>query len=65
MNLPDAGYGYTRRDRLVGWLANQVLRLASRQYRTMIGGSIRYGLAAAATNCEECRATIDRTFGSH
>jgi hypothetical protein len=39
---------FARRDRFVGWLANQVMRLASRKYRTVIGGSIRYGLEAAA-----------------
>lgn len=27
-------------DRFVGWLANQVLRLASTRYRAMIGGAI-------------------------
>lgn len=53
---------YARRDRFVGWLANQVLRLASPRYRAMIGGSIRYGLLAAALDKdEELLALIDGT----
>lgn len=39
---------YARRDVVVAWLANQILRLASPRYRAMIEGSIRYGLRAAA-----------------
>jgi hypothetical protein len=46
--MPNADYA--RRDHFVGWLANQVLRLASPRYRAMIDGSIRYGLAAATVN---------------
>lgn len=40
---------YARRDKVIGWLANQLLRLASKRYQAMIKGSIKYGLAAAAT----------------
>lgn len=39
---------YARRDRVVVWLANRLLRLASPRYRAMLEGSIRYGLIAAA-----------------
>lgn len=40
--------GYARRDRLICWACNQLLRLASPRYRAMIGGSIVYGLRSAA-----------------
>lgn len=46
--MADQSADYGRRDRVVCWLVNQLLRLASPKYRAMIGGSIRYGLRAAA-----------------
>jgi hypothetical protein len=47
---------YGCRDRLAGALCNWILRhVASERYRKMIGGSIRYGLAAAAIDEEEGR----------
>lgn len=39
---------YARRDTVIGWLANQILRAASPRYQAMIKGSINYGLVAAA-----------------
>lgn len=38
-------YGW--RDRAVIWLANLILRMASKRYQKMIKGSIKYGLMAA------------------
>lgn len=43
------------RDRIVGWLANQIIRLASPWYRDMIAGSIEYGLRAALRDVDEGR----------
>lgn len=40
--------GNTWRDRLAHRLANAALKIASPYYRNFIGGSIRYGLQAAA-----------------
>lgn len=48
---PVKPYGW--RDRLVVWLANQVLRLASKRYRQMVRGSIEYGLSMAAMDQED------------
>lgn len=44
---------YARRDRLICWIINQILKLASYKYRAMIKGSIRYGLIAAAKDEDE------------
>lgn len=40
--MPD-GYQVTTRDRLAWWLATQVLRLASRQYRSWLYLMNKYG----------------------
>jgi hypothetical protein len=42
------------RDRLACWLCNLILNhLATPWYRKMVGGSIRYGLLAAASDERE------------
>ena len=47
---------YGRRDRIAGALCNWIMRhVASERYRKMIGGSVRYGLAAAARDEAEKR----------
>ncbi|WIE81096.1 hypothetical protein [Curtobacterium sp. MCSS17_016] len=51
---PTTWFGKTR-DRLAGRLANAALRLATPYYRGMIGGSIEYGLRAAARDSREDR----------
>ena len=43
-------YTVLRRDRFACWLCNLILRrITSEWYRDMIGGSILYGLRAAAS----------------
>lgn len=45
--------GYTFRDRVVCTVCNWLLtHVASERYRKMIGGSIRYGLMAAARDSQ-------------
>jgi hypothetical protein len=44
------------RDWLAWRLANAALRIATPWYRDMIGGSIRYGMKAAAKDADEERA---------
>lgn len=44
---------FARRDRVICALINGLLRLASRDYRMMVGGAIRYGLIAAARDAEK------------
>jgi hypothetical protein len=50
---------YARRDPYVVALANLILWLASRRYRTMVGGSIRYGLRAAAADAGAVEITAE------
>lgn len=44
-----------RRDDAVVWVANLILRLASKNYRTMLDGAIKYGLASARRDAAEDR----------
>jgi hypothetical protein len=39
---------YARRDTFVAWLANKVLRLASKDYRATVAGAIALGFRTAA-----------------
>jgi len=39
---------YARRDTFIAWLANKLLRLASKDYQATIGGAMRLGFRAAA-----------------
>ena len=47
------------RDRVVVWVANCVLSLASRGYRDMLSGAIRYGMASAMRDDIEDRVYLD------
>lgn len=51
----DSGYRATRRDRVAHRLANAALLLATPTYRRLIGGSVRYGMAAAVRDVAEGR----------
>lgn len=44
-----------RRDDVVVWLSNMVLRLASKKYRALLEGAIKYGLASARRDQAEGR----------
>lgn len=44
-----------KRDRIVVWVANHVLLLASKRYQKMLKGSIEYGLRSAARDDVENR----------
>lgn len=48
-------YVRTRRDRVAVPIINLVARLASRQYRATVKGSIEYGMRAAARDHAEGR----------
>lgn len=50
---------YKKRDDYIAKLINFILRFASEDYRKMIEGSIRYGLAAAARDMKEGREIPD------